>query len=114
MADSFFTTNCNDFRAAVKHQSYPIQDEPERGAGFQRKMSLENSGMLRIDDQRARSRETQPAANRGVSQRQPNHPVRRPNPNPGLSLDGTGAVPAAVPSARPWGAGTGAPLPGKD
>src|SRR5207237_7183961 len=77
-------------------------------------MSLENSGMLRIDDQRARSRETQPAANRGVSQRQPDHPVRRPNPNPGVLLDRAGALPAAIPSARPWGAGTGAPLSGED
>src|SRR5947207_4749669 len=95
-------------------KSYPIQDEPERGAGFQHKMSLEKSGMLRIDDQRARSRETQSAANRGVSQCQPDHPVRRPNPNPGVSLDRAGALPAELPSARPWGAGTGAPLPGED
>jgi hypothetical protein len=51
----------------VKDQSCPIQDEPEGGIGFQYKMSLKRGDMLRIDNQRARSREVELGADRGFS-----------------------------------------------
>src|ERR1019366_4585127 len=60
--------------------------------------------MLRIDHPCARSRETEPGTDRGVSKRQPRDPIRRRSPKADLSLDRAGARPAGVPPAEPPGA----------
>src|SRR5208282_3221507 len=70
--------------------------------------------MLRIDNQRARSRETELGADRGSSKRQPRNPVRRRNPRADLSLDRAGPVPAAVLQAEPCSTRIAAALPGED
>src|ERR1039458_3544533 len=70
--------------------------------------------MLRIDNQRARSREAEPGADRGFSKSQRRHPVRRRKSSAGLRLGGAGSAPAAVPKTRPRGAGFVAALPGED
>src|SRR5664280_3384939 len=69
--------------------------------------------MLRIDHQRARSREAEPGADRGFSKSQRRHPVRRRKSPAGLRLGGAGSAPAAVPKTRPPGARLVAALPGK-
>src|SRR5271167_3487520 len=86
----------------VNSESFPIQDEP--GA----------HGMLRIDNQRARSREAEPGSDRGISKSQRRDPVRRRKPQAGLSVDRAGSVPAAVLHAKPSGAGVAAAVPGED
>src|SRR5664280_3405747 len=70
--------------------------------------------MLRIDHQRARSREAEPGADRGFSKSQRRHPVRRRKSSAGLRLGGAGSAPAAVPKTRPRGARFVAALPGED
>src|SRR5664280_1192149 len=70
--------------------------------------------MLRIDNQRARSREAEPGADRGFSKSQRRHPVRRRKSPAGLPLGGAGSAPAAVPKTRPQGARLVAALPGED
>src|SRR5450756_2677837 len=77
-------------------------------------MSLERGASWRIDNQRARSRETQSGSDPGFSTSQPNHPIRGRKPTPGLPLDRTGAVPPAVPPTKPWGARTDPALSGQD
>jgi hypothetical protein len=47
-------------------ESFPMQDEPEQAVCFQYRMSLKRMGMLRIEDQRAGGRETEPGADPGV------------------------------------------------
>src|SRR5664279_1505808 len=74
----------------------PMQDEPEGELSFQHKMSLKRRGMLRIDTQRAPSREAELESDRGVSKSQRRDPIRRRNPEAGLSLDPAGSVPVAV------------------
>ena len=81
---------------------------------FQHKMSLERVASWRIDNQRARSRETQSGSDPGLSTSQPNHPIRGRKPIAGLPLDRTGAVPPAVPPTKPWGARTDPALSGQD
>src|SRR3974390_1535693 len=54
-------------QSKLRHRSLPIRDEPEGGVSFQYKMSLGGHGMLRIDNQRTRSRETEPGSDRGFS-----------------------------------------------
>src|SRR5664279_3156051 len=85
-----------------RRTQFPIQDEP--GA----------DGMLRIDNQRARSREAEPGADRGFSKSQRNNPVRRRKSSAGLRLGGAGSAPTAVPETRPRGARFVAALPGED
>src|ERR1019366_3499738 len=80
----------------------------------QYKMSLKGVASWRIDNQRARSRETQSGSDPGLSTSQPNHPIRGRKPTPGLPLDRTGAVPPAVPPTKPWGARTDPTLSGQD
>src|SRR5664280_110533 len=87
---------------SVNQESLPIQDEP--GAG----------GMLRIDNQRARSREAEPGADRGFSKSQRRHPVRRRKSPAGLRLGGAGSAPTAIPETRPPGARLVAALSGED
>src|ERR1022692_2283582 len=70
--------------------------------------------MLRIDNQRARSREAGPGADRGFSKSQRRHPVRRRKSSAGLRLGGAAFAPAAVPETRPRGARFVAALPGED
>src|ERR1035438_1985629 len=70
--------------------------------------------MLRIDNQRARSREAEPGADRGFSKSQRRHPVRRRKSSAGLRLGGAGSAPTAVPETRPRGARFVAALPGED
>src|SRR5271166_1249398 len=81
---------------------------------FQYKMSLKNAGMLRMDDQRARSREVESERDRGVSPRQRRNPLSWRKPAAGLCLDGDGVAPTAVRAARPQGARSAAALPGED
>src|SRR5665647_3943620 len=80
-----------ELRPLRNGKSCPIQDEPEGEVGFQYKMSLERVASWRIDNQRARSRETQSGSDPGFSTSQPNHPIRGRKPTPGLPLDRTGA-----------------------
>src|SRR5664280_2912980 len=94
--------------------SLPIQDEPEGGGSFQHKIEPGAGGMLRIDHQRARSREAEPGADRGFSKSQRSNPVRRRKSPAGLRLGGAGSAPAAVPKTRPRGARLVAALPGED
>src|SRR5271166_6078760 len=77
-------------------------------------MSLKNAGMLRMDDQRARSREVESERDRGVSPRQRRNPLSWRKPAAGLCLDGDGVAPTAVRAARPQGARSAAALPGED
>src|SRR5664280_539601 len=70
--------------------------------------------MLRIDNQRARSREAEPGADRGFSKSQRNNPVRRRKSSAGLRLGGAGSAPTAVPETRPPGAWLVAALPRED
>src|SRR5664279_3881132 len=70
--------------------------------------------MLRIDHQRAPSREAEPGADRGFSESQRSNPVRRRKSPARLRLGGAGSAPAAVPKTRPRGAGFVAALPGED
>src|SRR5208337_1328843 len=97
-----------------KRKSLPIQDEPEGGVSFQYKMSLEWDGMLRIDNQRARSRETKPGSDRGFSKRQRRDPLRRRKSPAGLRLGGAGSTPTATSETRPQSPRLGAALPGED
>src|SRR5271167_2545124 len=86
----------------VNSESFPVQDEP--GA----------HGMLRIDNQRARSRETEPGSNRGFSKRQPRDPLRRRKSPAGLRLGGAGSTPTAISQTVPQSPRLGAALPGED
>src|SRR5260370_29348609 len=70
--------------------------------------------MMRIDHHRARSREVELGTDRGVSQSQHRHPLRRRNPETSLSVDRAGSHPAPVPPVRPAVAGSGAALSGED
>src|SRR5664280_2834706 len=70
--------------------------------------------MLRIDHQRARSREAEPGADRDFSKSQRSNPVRRRKSSAGLRLGGAASAPTAVPETRPRGAGFVAALPGED
>src|ERR1035438_2038727 len=83
-------------KVARQPKSCPIQDEPGGGVSFQYKMSLERDGMLRIDNQRARRRETKPGSDRGFSKRQRRDPLRRRKSRASLRLGGAGSAPAAV------------------
>src|SRR5216683_727330 len=87
---------------SLKGGEIPTQDEP--GA----------DGMLRIDHPCARSRETEPGADRGFPERQRGHALRRRNPSPDLSLGRSRAGPAGVPAAEPPGAGFVTQLCGQD
>src|ERR1035438_3552265 len=101
-------------KVARQAQSCPIQDEPGGGVSFQYKMSLERDGMLRIDNQRARSSETKPGSDRGFSKRQRRDPLRRRKSRAGLPLGGAGSAPTALSETRPQGTRLSAPLPGED
>src|SRR5450755_4883705 len=70
--------------------------------------------MLRIDNQRARSREAEPGADPGFSKSQRRNPVRGRKPPAGLSLDRGGFAPTTVCPARPRGAWLVAALPRED
>src|ERR1022692_4145289 len=70
--------------------------------------------MLRIDNQRAPSREAEPGADRGFSKSQRRHPVRRRKSPAGLRLGGAASAPTAIPETRPPGARLVAALPGED
>src|ERR1035437_8300638 len=70
--------------------------------------------MLRIDNQRARSREAEAGAARGFSKSQRRYPVLRRKSPAGLRLGGAGSAPTAVPETRPPGARFVAALPGED
>src|ERR1022692_3221320 len=70
--------------------------------------------MLRIDNQRARSREAEPGADPGFSKSQRRNPVRGRKPAAGLSLDRAGFAPTTVCPARPRGAWLVAALPRED
>src|SRR5450759_2447133 len=70
--------------------------------------------MLRIDNQRARSREAESGADRGFSKSQLRHPVRRRKPPASLQLGGAGSAPTAIPETKPPGARLDAALPGED
>src|SRR5271166_5572559 len=81
---------------------FPIQGEP--GAG----------GMLRIDNQRARSRETKPGSDRGFSKRQRRDPLRRRKSPAGLRLGGAGSTPTAISQTVPQSPRLVAALPEED
>ena len=70
--------------------------------------------MLRIDHERAPSREAEPGANRSFLKSQRGDPVQRRDTRAGLSLDRAASAPAAVPAARPESARLAAPLLGED
>src|ERR1017187_9215686 len=70
--------------------------------------------MLRIDNQRAPSREAEPGSDRGFSKSQRRDPVRRRKSPAGLRLGGATAAPTAIPETRPQGARLVAALPGED
>src|SRR5664279_490298 len=57
--------------------------------------------MLRIDNQRARSRDTKPGSDRGFSKRQRRDPVRRRKSRAGLRLGGAGSAPSAISETIP-------------
>src|ERR1035441_10142046 len=70
--------------------------------------------MLRIDNQRARSREAEPGSDRGFSKGQRGDPVRRRKSPAGLRLGGAGSAPTAIPETRAPGARLVAALSGED
>src|ERR1700690_1607939 len=70
--------------------------------------------MLRIDNQRARSREAEPGSDAGFSKSQRRNPVRRRKPPAGLRLGGAGSAPTALSETRSQGARLVAALPGED
>src|SRR3974390_2522440 len=71
-------------------------------------------GMLRIDNQRVRSRETKPGSDRGFSKRQRRDPVRRRKSRADLRLGGAGSAPTAISQAIPQGPRLVATLSGED
>src|SRR5664279_4649836 len=70
--------------------------------------------MLRIDNQRARCRETEPGSDRGFSKRQRRDPVRSGKSQADLRLGGAGSAPTAISQTRPQSPWLGAALPGED
>src|SRR5664279_3463000 len=70
--------------------------------------------MLRIDNQRARCRETEPGSDRGFSKRQRRDPVRSGKSPADLRLGGAGSAPTAISETRPQSPWLGAALPGED
>src|ERR687888_1117512 len=70
--------------------------------------------MLRIDNQRARSREAEPRSDRGFSPSQRRDPLRGRNPSAGVSVDRAASAPAAVHAARPQGTRLAATVRGED
>src|SRR5579863_4714808 len=71
-------------------------------------------GMLRIDHQRARSREVKFGSDSGFLGSQPRGPVRGRNTRASLQLGGRGFGSSAVPAARAEGARPGAAVRGEN
>jgi len=88
-----------------------MQDEPEPGLGFSRKMSLKGKlGMLGIDHQHGRLRSWEPGADPGVPGRQWRGAVCRATARGSVRLDGADAGASPVHQPEPAGEGFGAEL----
>jgi hypothetical protein len=111
-------TGTSDFNSAGQGRvAIPclMRDEPERGLGFSRKMSLKGGGieMLRIDHQHGRFRSHEPGTDPGVSGRQRRNAFCRARTPRGVPLGGTnvGAPPICEPQAPGERAGAALPCP---
>src|ERR1019366_8990591 len=88
----------SDFGTRAALHSCLMQDEPERGYGFSRKMSLKwgRIGMLGIDHQHGRYRSGEPGADPGVFGGERGGSIRRGAASRGLRVGGADAGAARV------------------